>query len=275
LPTSLFILPVESADGGSSLRKLIPSYCVGSRDRSQADVHAGDTIRVRLETAFDAAKLPPTSTVASGYVATLPASLACVPGFNFYERYSQQFRFVTERMSEESVGYSIGFAPALSRELAIAPFQVSEVFDGDLCAVSLGEFRDCFCKFPSVCANIVSLSSAEPPELQSCFASMSVLISVFLQFGSAVLVADLSKRDVPSQVDLLQKSASYRVHHGDSNAVAVLVDPENVVGCVRSGGFLLKYSEKAVATSHQDTCDNPVICQMLLHPSVSAIFFDW
>ena len=48
---------------------------------------------------------------------------------------------------------------------------------------------------PSVRADVVTLSSAESAQLQSCLAPMSVLVSVLLQFRSAVLVADLLKGD--------------------------------------------------------------------------------
>jgi len=189
------------------LRKLIPSYWVGSRDRSQADVHARHPIRIRLETTFDAVEPPPVLAVASGDVAALGAGLACVLGLDFNEWYPVKGCLVCQCMSEEPVWYSIRLASALPRELPPAPSQVSQSFDGDLCVVSLGEFSDCFGELPNVCANVVSLPAAEPFQFESCLAPIARFISVFLEFGSAILEADLLERNVSSQVELPQNPA--------------------------------------------------------------------
>ncbi len=123
---------------------------------------------------------------------------------------------------------------------------------------------------PSVCADIVSLTTAESAKFQSCSSTVSFRISVFLESGPAVLEADLLKRNVSSKVELLQNPA-FSAHHGDSNAVAVLVDAKHIFHSSWSWSWLLKQYEKAVATGHQDARSNPTVRQMFLEPSVCAV----
>lgn len=171
---------------------------------------------------------------------------------------------------EESVGYPIDFSSALPRELPFPLSQVSEVLDSDHCIIFLGEFCDCFSQLPSVRANVVSLLTAELFQSQSCIASMSCSVSVFLEFGAAVLEANLLKRNVSSKVELPQNPAP-STHHGYSNAIGVLVDPENVLGCAWSWGLLLKQSEETVATGNQYACDFPTISQMLVYSTICSV----
>jgi len=263
-------LPDGHADRYPGRKNLIPGYWVGSLDRLPTDVHTCHPIRVHIETTFDAMELPPVSTVASGDVAALGAGLTCVLCGNFNERYSEQFRSVAECVAEEAVGYPVCFSSALSVELVSSPFQVAKSFYGDLRFIFLSEFHDCFGKCPSVCSDIVMLFAAEPFQLQTCFAPMSCSVSVGLEFGAAVFVADLSKRNIFSQVELLQNPA-LSTHDAYSNAVAVLVDTKNISCVSWRWSFLLKQSEKTVATGHQDARDFPTIGNMLLKSSVSSI----
>ena len=113
-----------------------------------------------------------------------------------------------ERVTEETVGYTIRLSSTLTAHLAFQSSKLVEAFDGDGCVVLFGEIGQLFGEEPSVCANVASLSSTEPLEFESCFASMPVLVSVLLQFGAAVLVSDLSQRDISSKVELLQNPAS-------------------------------------------------------------------
>ena len=119
------------------------------------------------------------------------------------------------------------------------------------------------------------MSSTESPELQSCFASVSFLISVFLQYGSAVLVSDLPQRDVASKVELLQNPTAPPIHHGYSNAVAVLVYANHILRDSRGRRRLLQQHEEPVATRHQDACSNPIVCQVFLQANVCSILLDW
>jgi hypothetical protein len=103
---------------------------------------------------------------------------------------------------------------------------------------------------------------------------MPVLVSVLLQFGAAVFVADLPQRDVASKVELPQNPASPLVHHGDSNAIGVLVYADHVLrGSPNWRGFLEQH-EKTVATSHQNACGNPTITHVFQQPSVGSILLD-
>jgi len=128
---------------------------------------------------------------------------------------------------------------------------------------------------PGVCADVVALSSTELPELQSCFTSVSFLISVFLQYGSAVFVSDLPQRDVASKVELLQNPTVPPIHHGDSNAIGVLVHTDHILRdswCWRS---LLEQHEETVATGHQDARSNPPISHVCLQAVICAVLLHW
>jgi len=71
LPTCLFILHVEPADGGSSRKNLTFSYWVGGLGRLPTDVHACDTIRICFEAAPYTAEVPPVPAVLAGGVRIL------------------------------------------------------------------------------------------------------------------------------------------------------------------------------------------------------------
>ncbi len=274
MPTCLFILHVEPADGGSSRKNLIPSYWVGSLDRLPTDVHACDTIRIRLESTAHTFEVSPVSPIAPGDVSTSGACLACVLGWNFQCRYSELTGFVGERMSEEAIGYPVGLSSTFASQLSFVPSELVEAFDGDTCIVRSGEIGQLFSEEPSVCANVASLSSTEPLEFESCFSTMPVLVSVLLQYSSAVLVSDLSQRDVASKVELLQNPASPLVHHGDSNAIGVLVYADHILRDSWSWRSLLEQHEETVATGHQDACGNPTIADMFQQSFVGSVPLD-
>ena len=230
MPTSLFILHGEPADGGSSRKNLIPSYWVGSElDRLPTDVHACDTIRIRLESATDALEVSPILPIATGYVPASRTCLTCVLRWDFNQWYSELCRFVGECVAEESVGYAICLSSTFASQLSFPASELVEAFDGDGCVVFSSQISQLFGEEPGIRADVVALSSTELLELQSCFTSVSFLVSVFLQYGSAVLVSDLPQRDVASKVELLQDSASPLVHHGDSNAIGVLVYTDHIL----------------------------------------------
>jgi hypothetical protein len=132
------------------------------------------------------------------------------------------------------------------------------------------EIGQLFREKPSISSDVVALSATESLERQPCSTFMSFLIPVFLEFRAAVLEADLLNRNVSSQVELPHNPVP-STHHGYSNAVAVLVDAENVLGFPRSWSFLLKQSEEAVATGHQDARDNPTMGHVVLESSVGSI----
>jgi len=274
LPTCLFILHVEPADGGSSRKNLIPSYWVGSLDRLPTDVHACDTIRIRFESASHAPEVSPVPAVLAADVSASWAGLARVLGWNLNQRYSELAGFVGECVTEEAVGYTIRLSSTLTAHLPPPSAEFVEAFDGDACVVRSSEVGQLFGEEPSVCAHIASLSSTEPLEFESCFASMPVLVSVLLQFGPAVFVSDLSQRDRSSKVELLQKSARCRVHHGDSNAVAVLVYADHILRDSWSWRSLLEQHEETVATGHQDTCGGPTITDMFQQSLVGSVSLD-
>jgi len=270
LPTSLFILPDGHADRCPGRRKLTLSYWVGSLDRPPTDVHACNSIRVCFEVAFDAPEVSPVPAVVSRDMAASPACLACVPCRHFQDGYPLLGGLVSHCVSQETVGDSVCFASTLAAEFAFSPSELVEVFNSDLRIMSLSKIHDRIRELPSACADIVSLAATESAKFQSCSSTVSFHISVFLESGPAVLEADLLKRNVSSQVELLQNLA-FSAHHGDSNAVAVLVDSENVLGCMWRWSLFLKQKEKTVATGHQNACRNPTVHQMFLEPSVCAV----
>lgn len=274
LPTSLFILHVELADGGSSRKNLIPSYWVGSLDRLPTDVHACNPIRIRLESATDAPEVSPIPTVLAADASASWAGLTRVLGWNLNQRYSELQGFVAERMPEEAVGYTIRLSSTLTAHLPPPSAESVEAFDGDACIVRSGEVGQLFSEEPSVCANVASLSSTEPLEFESCFASMSVLVSVFLQFGAAVFVSDLSQRDRSSKVELLQNPASCCVHHGDSNTIGVLVYADHILRDSWRWRTLPEQHEETAATGHQDACGSPTMTDMFQQSLVGSISLD-
>ena len=229
LPTSLFILHVEPADGGSSRKNLTLSYWVGSLGRLPTDVHACDTIRIPLEAATYTLEVSPVPAVLAGDVSASGACLACVLSRYFEDRYSELDGLVSECVAEESVGYPVRFSSTLAAQLPFPSPELVESLDSNGCLMLCCEVGQLFGEEPSVRADVVALSSTELLELQSCFTSVSFLVSVFLQYGSAVLVSDLPQRDVASKVELLQDSASPLVHHGDSNAIGVLVYTDHIL----------------------------------------------
>jgi len=275
LPTSLFILHVEPADGGSSRKKLILSYWVGSLDRLLTDVHACDTIRIRFEAAPYTTEVSPILPILAAHMSTSGACLARVFGWNLHYRYAKLGGLVGERVAEESIGYSIRFSSTLTTHLPSSSSELVEPFDGDACVVRSSEVGQLFGEKPSVCAHIASLSSTEPLEFESCFASMPVLVSVLLQFRSTVFVSDLSQRDRSPKVELLQNPASPLVHHGYSNAIGVLVYADHILRDLWSWRSLLEQHEETVAPGHQNTCGVPTICYVRLEAKVCAILLRW
>ena len=276
LPTCLFILHVEPADGGFHGRKiLILRYWVGGElDRLPTDVHACDAVRVRLEAASYAAEVSPVSAVLAGDVSASWACLARVSCGDFRDGYAVLRGLMGECVAEESVGYPVRLSSTLTAQLSLPSPEFVEAFDGDACLILLGQVRQLFGEQPSVCADIVALPSAQSAEFESCFASMPVLVSVLLQFGAAALVVDLSQRDVASKVELLQNPASPLVHHGDSNAIGVLVYADNVLRDLWRWRGLLEQHEETVATGHQDACGSPTITDMFQKAPVGSVPLD-
>jgi hypothetical protein len=136
---------------------------------------------------------------------------------------------VCECVAEESVWYAIRLSSTLTAPLSLPSPELVEAFDSDDCVILRSEVGQLFCEEPSVRVDVVALSSTEPLEFESCFASMPSLVSVFLQFGSAVLVSDLPQRDVASKVELPQNPPVCLTHHGDSNAIGVLVYADHIL----------------------------------------------
>jgi hypothetical protein len=199
LPTCLFILHVEPADGGSHSRKILTlHYWVGSLDRLPTDVDACDTVCVRLEAAAYTMEVSPVPPILAGDVSASWACLACVSGWNLNHRYSELDGLVGERVAEEPVRYTIRLSSTLAAQLSLPSAKLVEPLSGDACLILLSDVGQLFGEEPSVCADVVALPSAQSAEFQSCLASMLVLVSVLLQSGAAVLVADLSQRDVAS-----------------------------------------------------------------------------
>jgi hypothetical protein len=243
-------------------------------DRLPTDVHACDTIRIRLEAALSAMEVSPVPPIAPGNVSTSGACLACVLGWNLKQRYSDLAGFVGERVTEEAVGYPVGLSSALTSHLPFPSPESVEALDGDCCVLCSSETGQLFGEEPSARADVVALSSAEAPQLQSRFASVSFLVSVFLQYGSAVLVSDLPQRDIASKVELLQNPASPLVHHGDSNAIGVLVDADHILCDSWRWRILLEQHQETVATGHQDACGSPTITYMFQESVVGSITQD-
>ncbi len=239
LPTSLFILHVEPADGGSSRKILTHSYLVGSLGRLPTDVHACDTIRISIESALSASEVSPVSPVAATHIAASWACLARVSCGDFRDGYSELDGFVVECVTEETVRYPIYLSSTLAAQLSFLQSEVVETLDSDACIMLASEIGQLFGEEPNVGADVITLSSTESPELQSCFAAMSFLVTVFLQYGSAILVSNLPQRDSASKVKLLQNRTALFVHHGYSNAVAVLVYANHILRDSRGWRSLL------------------------------------
>lgn len=275
LPTCLFILPDGHADRCPSRKNLIPSYWVGSLDRLPTDVHACNTVRVRLEVAAHASEVSPVPPIVSGNVSASWACLARVFGWNLDYGDAELGGLVGECVAKETVGYAIHFPSRFAAELSLVLPELVETLDSDCSIVQLGKLSELLCEKPTVCADMVSLSPAEVSEFESCFASMPVLVSVFLQFGSAVLVSDLPQRDVASKVDLPQNPAILLVHHGDSNAIGVLVYADHIVNRPWRWRGLLEQHEETVATGHQDARSNPTMGHVCLQADVCAILLHW
>jgi hypothetical protein len=174
-------------------------------------------------------------------------------------------------MAQEAIGYAIRLFSTLAAHLSSPSAEFVEAFDGDACLILFSEVRQLFGEQPSVCADIVALPSTESSEFESRLSSMPVLVSVLLEFGSAVLVSDLSQRDVASKVELPQNPASPVLHHGDSNAIGVLIHTDHIPGGVQRRRILLEQHEETVATGHQDACGSPTITHLLQEPPVGSV----
>jgi hypothetical protein len=149
------------------------------------------------------------------------------------------------------------------------------MLDGDDGVVVCGEFGQVFGEEPSVCPDIVSLSSAQSPQLQSCSSTMPFSIPVFLESCSTVLASNLSQRDASSEIELLQNPTAPRVHHGDSNAIGVLVYANHILRDLQGRWRLLEQHEETVATGHQDACSNPTISHVCLQADICTILLHW
>jgi len=220
-------------------------------------------------------EVSPVSAVLAGDVSASWACLARVFGWNLDYGDAELGGLVGECVAKETVGYAIHFPSRFAAELSLVLPELVETLDSDCSIVQLGKLSELLCEKPSVCADMVSLSPAEVSEFESCFASMPVLVSVFLQFGSAVLVSDLPQRDVASKVDLPQNPAILLVHHGDSNAIGVLVYADHIVNRPWRWRGLLEQHEETVATGHQDACGKPAITDVLQETPVGSIPPDW
>ena len=144
LPTCLFILHVEPADGGSSRKNLTFSYWVGSLGRLPTDVHACNPIRIRLESATDAPEVSPIPTVLAADISASWTCLACVPCRHFDDRYSELGGPAGECVAEESVWYTICLSSTLTAHLSPPSAELVEAFDGDACIVRSGEVGQLF-----------------------------------------------------------------------------------------------------------------------------------
>jgi hypothetical protein len=244
-------------------------------DRLPTDVHACDAIRVRFEAALSATEISPVLPVATVDVAAVWACLARVFGWNLDYGYAELGGPVCECVAEESVGYAICLSSTLATQLSFPSLEFVELLDSNGCLVSCCEVGQLFGEEPSVRANVASLSSTELFELESCFASTPLLVSVLLQYGAAVLVSDLPQRDVASKVELLQNPASCCIHHGDSNAIGVLIYSNHILRDLQGRRRLLQQHEEPVAKRHQDACSNPTVCQVYLQANVCAVSLDW
>lgn len=276
MPTCLFILPDGHADRCPSRKSLIPSYWVGSDlDRLSTDVHACNTIRVRLEAAAYTTEVSPVSPILAGDVSASWACLARVFGWDLQYAYAELHGLVCQCLAEEGVGYPVRLPSTLATQLPFPSSELVEPLDSDRCVMLRSEVCQLFGEEPSVGADVVALSSTQLPQLQSCLASMPSLVSVFLQHASAVFVSDLPQRDVASKVELPQNPASPLVHHGDSNAIGVLVYADHVLRDLWSWRRLLEQHEETVAARHQNACGNPTISHVCLQADVCAVSSDW
>jgi len=244
-------------------------------DRLPTDVHACDTVRVCFEAASDAAEVSPVPAVLARDVSASWTCLACVPRRHFDDRYAELGGFVCECVAEESVGYAICLSSTLAAQLPFPSPELVESLDSNGCLMLCCEVGQLFGEEPGVRADVVALSSTELSELQSRSSTMPFSISVFLQYGSAVLVSDLLQRDVASKVELLQNPTAPPIHHGDSNAIGVLVYADHVLRGLQGRWRLLEQHEEPVATRHQDASSNPTVCQVHLQANVCAVSLDW
>jgi hypothetical protein len=207
-------------------------------------------------------------------MSTSGAGLARVLSWNFQQRYPELDGFVGERVTEQAIGYPVGLSSTSAAQLSFVSSELVEAFDGDCCVVRSSEIGQGFSEKPSVRADVVALSSSEFSEFESCFASMSVLVSILLQFGAAVFVSDLSQGDCSSKVELLQNPASPLVHHGDSNAIGVLIYADHILRDLWGWLVLPEQHEETVATGHQDACSSPIITDMFQQPPVGSVTLD-
>jgi hypothetical protein len=244
-------------------------------DRLPTDVHACNTIRIRLEAAAYTPEVTPVLPIASGNVSASWAGLACVFGGNLHYGYAELGALVGEGVAEEAVWYAIHFPSCFAAELSFPSSEPVEALDSDCSIVQLGKLSELLCEKPSVCADIVSLSPAEVSKFESRFSTMPILVSVLLQFRSTVFVSDLPQRDRSSKVKLLQNPASPLIHHGYSNAVAVLVYADHIVSQSWRWRGLLEQHEETVATGHQDARSNPTIGHVCLQADVCTILLHW
>jgi len=99
---------------------------------------------------------------------------------------------VCEGVAEEPVGYTIRLSSTLAAQLSLASSELVESLDSNGCFMLCCEVGQLLGEQPGVRADVVALYSAESAEPKPCSSMMAVLVSVFLQFGSAILVSDLS-----------------------------------------------------------------------------------
>ena len=205
MPSAPFILQDVPADCGISLRNLAPEIAFGDAyfwSRPEGDVEACNSISVRLITASGTFEVYVALPVFFADVPTPWAGLACIVRFDFFNEYAFLFCYVFQGMSEESVGDAVDFSSAFFAPLAPTLSDASEPFDSDVGVVLFGEFNDFVGYLPHPRLHIISLSSAEPLELETCFTGAS--ISMALKLGSSLLKAELPYRNILTEVCLLQ-----------------------------------------------------------------------
>ena len=240
--------------------------------RPLGDVKACNAIPIRLVAAFCASEVDIAYPVLSAYMPASWTSLRRVVRLNLSNDYALSFSYMLQGMPKEPVGYTVNLLSALSAPLTPSLPEIPKLFDNYVCVELLSEFNNFVCYLPHPRADIVSLFSAEPFELDASLTSGD-RVSILLEFSPSLLEPELSHRNILPKIGLLQHLLSADYGYGDFRAVYIYAHP------VWSDGgfwrFFLEDDEKSKVLLHNDAGCRPSIVNVTQKSLVGSVSIYW
>jgi len=237
--------------------------------RLLGDVPACGSVPIRLIAASYTSEVDIAYPVLSAYMPAPWTSLRRVVRLNLSNDYALSFSYMLQGMPKEPVGVTVNLLSAVFAPLTSSLPEIPKFFDSYVCVELLSEFNDLVCYLPHSSADVVSLFSAEPFELEASLSSGD-RISVLLEFSPSLLEPELSDRNILPKIGLLL-SADY----GDGDFRAVYIYAHPVWSDGRFWRFFLEDDEKSKVLLHNDAGRRPSIVDVTQKSLVGSVSIYW